>query len=311
MQLKPVPKLETYPVDVLEISHSSLQSFHSCPRKLEFAKLYGFNLKSRNAAGDGGNAIHKAVGTYLTTKSKDEAVYELMRAYPIDLQDNPLWNWSLEACYATLLSIIDWLNNNSQCELAKVGDKLAIEVPFLINIKHGIKGLLPVVYRGYIDFIFYNRIENTYTVLDLKNTTQNTNDFTPKYKFDSQCLPYGIVLKRALDEHLKSLSVQYLVSKVDLQPPAPQLLEFEKDEQDIHEWMQDLIMDLTSIKTYIETQWFPRRGSSCISFNRVCSYFELCHSRNLKTISLMLSSRDKPEEKPFDPWISLDLQITN
>lgn len=298
-----------YPIKTLEISHSTLQSFHTCPRKLEFAKMYGFNLKGRSLAPEGGNCLHAAYGKYLETNSKNEAILCLMLQYPIDLCDNPLWTWSLEQTYSALLALINWTDKNTQLELAIIDGKKAIEVPFLINIKHNIPGMIPVVYRGYIDFIFYDRMSNQYTVLDLKGTGANTVDFTPVYKWDSQCLPYALVLKRALDENLDFLNVQYLVTKLDLLSPQIQHLEFHKTEQDIKEWTQDLLMDLTTIKTYIQTQWFPRRSKGCMAFNRKCKYFEICDSRKLNTIMMMLQSLEQPEPRKFEALIELDLEI--
>ena len=299
-----------YPATVLELSHSTVQSYHSCPRKLEFAKLFKYNLRGRGIAGDAGNALHYAAGVYLQTKNKQAAILELMLKYPIDLCSNPLWKWSLEATYAGLLKLITYIDLHPELELAIIDGKQAVEVPFLINIHHGIKDLMPVVYRGYIDFIFYDRLQNQYKIVDLKGTTYDIKDIHAKWRWDSQCLPYALVLKRALNQDIKDLDVEYLVTKVHLLESEIIPLEYYKSEQDIQEWTQDLIVDLTAIKTYIQTQWFPRRGASCIGFGKVCKFYELCESRNLATIKLMLSSKEvKKTERPFEPWITLDLEI--
>ena len=304
-----IDQSQTYPVDELLISHSTMSSYSSCPRKLEFTKLYGFNLRKPNLAGDGGNALHEAVGEYIITKDKSLAILKLMLSYPIDLCDNPMWKWSLEASYACLISTINYLEEHTELEIATINGKPAIEVAFLIKIKHNIEGLMPVVYRGYIDFVFYNRLDNTYFVMDLKNTTWNLADFTPVYKYSPQCLPYALVLARALDRDFDNLHVEYLISKVDIMEAKTFVMEFNKTKQDVEEWTRDLWMELMNIKTYIDTKWWPRRSGSCIAFNRTCNFFELCQSRKMKTIKLMLSSLDQPEAKPFTPDIVLDLEI--
>ena len=301
---------DSYPVEELLISHSTMSTYESCPRKLEFTKLYGFNLRKPSLAGDGGNALHEATGVYIKTKNKELAVLKLMLEYPIDLCDNPMWKWSLEAAYASLLSIMNFLDEHTELEIAEINGEPAIEVAFAINIIHNIEGLMPVVYRGFIDFVFYNRLDNTYFVMDLKNTTWNLSDFTPVYKYSPQCLPYSLVLASALDQDFSNLHVEYLISKVDILEPNAFVLEFNKSEQDVEEWTRDLWMELMNIKTYIDTQWWPRRSSSCISFNRPCNFFELCQSRKMKTIKLMLSSLNQPEQREFTPSITLDLEIT-
>lgn len=306
----PLKKLSTYPAEILEVSHSTLNSYHSCPRKLEFAKLFKYNLRGRGTAGDAGNALHSAAGVYLQTKNKELAIWTLMFEYPIDLCSNPLWNWSLEATYAGLIQLMNYLDLHPELELAVIGDKQAVEVPFLINIHHNITDLMPVVYRGYIDFVFYDRLENKYKIVDLKGTTYDIKDIHAKWRWDSQCLPYALVLKRALDESVDSLDVEYLVTKVHLLESSIIPLEYYKSSDDIKEWTQDLLVDLMTINSYIQTQWFPRRSTSCIGFGKVCKFFDLCESRDLNTIKLMLSSKEtKIEEKPFNPWITLDLEI--
>lgn len=301
--------MEQYPVSVLEISDSTWNSFHSCPRKLEFAKLYGINLRDRTVSSSGGNALHEATGDYLINRDKEQAIFTLIKNYPIDLCSNPLWKWSLEASYATLLKIMNYLDTHTELELAFIGDTPAVEVPFIINIIHHIDGLMPVKYRGYIDFIFYNRIDNKYKVIDLKGTTFNTADYVPMWKYNGQCLPYALLLKSALNENIETLDVEYLISKVDLLSPEIHPLEFHKSEQDIKEWAQDLMVDLQAIKTYIEMQWFPRRSKGCVSFGRLCKFYHICDSRKMSTIKQMLASMELEEPKEFEPLITLDLEI--
>lgn len=302
-------KQSPYPITQLELSHSTLDSYHSCPRKLEFRKFYGINTRGHSLAGNGGIALHDATGVYLKTRSHEAATLELMLKYPIDLCSNPLWKWSLEACYSVLLQIIKFLDEHSEFELATILDKPAIEVPFLINIKHDISDFIPVVYRGYMDYVFYNRMENSYLVFDLKNTTSTILDHTPKYRFDTQCLPYALVLQRALGLDFEYLDVNYLVTYVNLMEPRIQLLEFEKTRNDVFEFAQDLYVDLIAMKTYYDTGWFPRRSSACMGYNRQCNHYNICESRKHSTIKEMLKSIEQQEQEPFEPWITLDLEL--
>ena len=92
--------------------------------------------------------------------------------------------------------------------------------------------------------------------------------------------------------------------------PRIQALDFEKSQQDVEEWVQDIYVDLISIKTYKDTQWFPRRASSCMSFNRKCVFNDnICMSRKPETIMELLKSIQNPEQDKFEPWITLDLEI--
>lgn len=301
--------ISNYPTKILEISHSTMGMFHSCPRKLEFSKFYNHNMRGDNLAGSGGNAIHIGVGAYLITRDKQAAIFAFMLAYPIHLCNNPTWNWSLEAAYGALLSVIAFLESRPDLELATIAGKPAVEVPFLINIHHHIANFLDVVYRGYIDLVFFDKINGNYFVIDLKNTARKINDFSSVFHYDTQCVPYALVLARALGKEIKSLQTNYLVQPVELMPKQPQFLEFEKTEQDIQEWAQDLLMDLNTMSVYYQSQWFPRRSNSCYAFNRRCKFFELCGTKRMETLKTMLAGMEKPEVREFTPWITLDLEL--
>jgi len=302
-------KTSTYPAQVLEISHSTMNMFHSCPRKLEFSKFFNHNMRGSSLAGDGGNAIHLGVGEYLITRNKQKAIAAFMLAYPIHLCDNPTWSWSLEAAYGALLSVIAFLDSRPDLELATIAGRPAVEVPFLINILHKIPNFLKVVYRGYIDLVFFDKIHGNYFVIDLKNTARKLSDFSSVFHYDTQCVPYALVLARALGKEINSLQTNYLVQPVDLMPAQPQFLEFEKTEQDIQEWAQDLHMDLNTMSVYYQSKWFPRRSGSCFAFNRRCKFFELCGTKRMETLKMMLAGMEKPEVREFTPWITLDLEL--
>ncbi len=64
---------------------------------------------------------------------------------------------------------------------------------------------------------------------------------------------------------------------------------------------------------FIKNKWFPRNSNSCITFNRVCPYINICDSRNLNTIKTMLDSIKpaKPDIKEFNPEITIDVEISD
>lgn len=306
----PAPQ-HTYPASILELSHSTLMAFDSCPRKLEFPKLFGINLRDRSKASDGGNALHLAVGEYLISKDKSAATWILLENYPIDLCSNPMWAWSLEACYSVLISLFHFFDSHKELELAKVDGIPAVEIAFEISINHNIPTLMPVVYRGYIDFIFHNKVDNTFFVIDLKNTAANVQDFTPMYRWDSQCLPYGLVLNHILNKPIENLEVKYLIAKVDIVNPFTLLLEFEKSKSDIEEWARNLYMQLYTIDKYIQSKWFPRNSKGCMAFSRKCRYYNLCESRKISTISTMLQSQETSSKREFNPSIRIEMELNN
>lgn len=304
----------SYPITEILLSNSTLMLEDSCSRKFEFSKMYGFNVNSDSLSSIGGQILHECMAVWYKTKSKDETIYHLIRNYPISLCSNPLWNWSREQMYASLICLINYLERNKHLELAQIrtdaGELVpAVEVPFVINMKHNIPNFYPVKYRGFIDFVFYNRIENSYFVIDLKNTAWNLSDYTPLYRYSPQILPYGLVLSKALGEEITSLEVEYLVNKLDLMNPRIIPIKFLKSKEDIQEWFMFLHLKLMNLKTYTDLKWFPRTPSGCISFSRKCKFYDLCSSRHPQTIQLMIDKLVKePREEPV-PLISLDVEL--
>lgn len=311
----------SYPfIPVLQLSHSTMGSYRRCERRLEFYKLYRHSKRTESQAGDAGNALHRAMYTYLTTGSVDQAVTKLATEYPIQFQESAFQTRSLEACYSTLMAAIenDGLLGYELATIMHNGEeKPAIEIPFQINIKNfGLphpeapNGGIPVTYVGYIDMIVYNAVTNTYTVLDIKTTRENMQDYTPKYYWDEQCLPYGLVLERILNREIENFEVIYWVWYIDHLQPKIESYPFVKTQESVQEWSQQLAVDLMNIKLYWELGWFPRRGSSCVGFRHVCSHFDYCQSRDKQYIETMLEhTGEKDERPPFKPWFELDFEL--
>lgn len=311
-----------YEISELMLSDSSRNSAKSCMRKLEFAKFHGVNFREGSLAGDAGTALHAGYQSYWINGDPKLAAWEMMKAYPIQFNDNPNDPRSIQACYSALRAMIQ-SDKLDGYELAYVRDKKgelipAVEIPFLINFVDifldPANKKIPIKYRGFIDLILYNRLENSYCVVDIKTTRKQMNDYTALFKWDDQCIPYAFALSKAIGHKITTLNIKYLVVYIDILEPKVQLLEFDKGENDFREWTMSFINDLTSIQTFYNAGFFPRNGKSCTAFNNICKYWSLCESRNPKTIQMMLehlkSGKNSQEEPPFDPVLEIDISFS-
>ena len=142
----------------LRLSHSSLRTFRSCARKLEFRKFHPTMSKDESLAGEVGHALHVGYQHYLVHKDRDAAIFAMLQRYPIHLNSNPSNSRSVEACYPTLNAMID-SGAFLEYEIAEIkcldGEiRKAIEVPFQINITGFNLGdalsdiHIPVIYVG-------------------------------------------------------------------------------------------------------------------------------------------------------------------
>ena len=305
-------------LNTLRLSHSSHKIFESCERKLEFRKFYAHTKNiNRELPGEVGHALHTGYQSWLVNKDRDTAIKDMMFRYPIDLCSDPNNVRSLEACYATLNEMIDsgiFMEYEIASILCPDGIvRKAVEVPFLIKIKNfsiSDERQIDVEYIGWIDLILFNRVMEEYIVGDIKTTRLNEKDYTPLYAFDTQCLPYALVLEAILGLSIKSLNVSYLVAYVDLQKPRVLRYSFEKSETDIRDWARTLYSDLNEIKKFYSLGWFPRRPNSCYSFRKTCQFFDICHTRNPEAISQWFLMGEEPfVEEEFKPWFTIWLEL--
>lgn len=310
-----------YAIDKLVLSHSSRQLLASCARKLEFRKFYECSRRDESLPADAGSALHAGYQMWLDTKDKEASLWAMMSSYPIQWATTPTASRSLEACYATLVAMMNSHQLNG-FELVRVnvnGElKPAVEVPFVINITDfdlysDELTRVPVSYVGFIDLILYNILTDEYIVVDIKTTGRNMADMTPVYRFDDQCLPYALVIDRLIGRPMTQLPYKIFSCFIDLFEPRIKLYDFTKNEAEIHDWTRGLWLDLQLIKTYYESQWFPRKASACTAWNKTCQYFDFCESRDSKTINVMLDfANDREPAKPLPtPWITLDLSFAD
>ena len=301
----------------LAISHSSLQMFTSCPRKLEFRKFYRSGGKDRSLDADVGNAMHAGYQEFLVSKNRDKAIATMMLEYPIDLNHNGPMNYrSMEACLPSLEALMD-AGSMVEFEIAQVegldGElHPAIEVPFHLKIKNfKLHDGTEVVYVGFIDAIFYDRLNDVYVVVDVKTHRDNSNDLSPKFIYSDQCMPYAIVLERMLGQPIDKLTVKYLTVYIDIINPKVMVYSFEKSSADVEDWARGYLIQLEQIKMFYKMGWFPRRGGDvCLAWKRACVFMDLCGSRDATQIKAIID-HDAQEfyTREKEPWIKLEMDL--
>ena len=292
----PVLHEEYANVHALRISHSSLGAFHACERKMEMRKFLSSDLRDESHASSLGNALHAAMLNYSQHKDIDAAIWELWLRYPYKYYTTPLEPRSFESAVGMLYELAQF-DRLPHLELAyfqnpKTGEREpAIEVKFEIVIVNKPLGRnpvtgdpIPVIYVGFIDSVFFDIIERNFIVCDLKTTTRNISDWTPVYKFDQQCVPYALVLEEALGNHFETLDVLYLIAKLDLLDPKLLPYQFPKTIDDLRDWARGLANAIEDMCRYAITGWWPRKSGSCMAFNRSCYYFNMCQSRDFRTL---------------------------
>ena len=297
----------------LNISHSSSESLAGCARRFEFNKILQFSSHDGSKSSAGGTAMHEAWYEYLRTGSKRDAVWQMLTRYPAEEIGKAYDSWSIEAVYETLTELLDY-PLLSQYTVAKIDGKPAIEIPFEIRLKDiylDREQTIPIYYVGFIDVILYDDNSNEYIAVDLKNTARWSNNYEAFYRFSSQMLPYGLVLQTILGSDHTLFRVLYLQTYVNLKEPRIDEFPFTIDsDQRLPDLVMNLAATITQLQMFYRFKRWPRRGSSCFSFNKVCPYYDYCEEPN-DLIEAAFSKRTEDHFKKYEERalkITLDMQ---
>lgn len=303
-------------IDNLKLSYSSLNLFSSCERKFELTKLYDRRpFDGDTFAAEVGKALHAGYQNYLTNHDPDKALWELARAYPHDIyflsDPSKVESRSIEACVVTLDAMLE-RGGSEGWELAYIKNHLgetvpAIEVPFEIILDgFELADGRGISFVGFIDAIMFRG--DTYRTLDIKTHQNYSRDYNAQYKFDTQQIPYGIVLEHVLQKEIEKFDVLYLDCKIDVAEPVIELVEFTKDRDDIQEWLMNTVMKVQQIQRNMEMDYFPRRDGGCVMWNKPCFYLRdnVCSMRDKEQIQKwFLEGQDfEPPRDPIVPWIT-------
>lgn len=314
--------------DYLRISYSSLNLLDSCMRKFEFNKLYPRRARDGEAfAADVGTALHRGYQGYLSHQNEDRAIWEMMEVYPyLDEFGQRTDDRSLEACMATLIEMCheakmgEWelMNIRRPNTAEEIANGLtggvvvpAVEVPFELRLR-GIT--LPdgrgIAYTGFMDAALRNLATGAVRTLDIKTHRRTIEDATPKYKYDTQQVPYGIVLEHVVGNPVSDFEVLYLDCFIDLVSPRIQLYPFYKDSTDLQEWLMSVVLKAQRIQRSMELDFFPRTEGGCLNWNRPCYFLDVCETRDKETVTDWLLMGEAPEQKAPEPaWIVAEIDV--
>lgn len=305
------------PSNCLQISYSSGGTFDSCARKFEFRKIYPRRKQSQDSLPAAvGQALHAGYQTYLATQSEDKAYWSLLETYPYELEYTAYDDKrSLEAAVSTLDKMLAY-GNMDEWELLQIQKPdgvivPATEVPFELILK-GVD--LPdgrgISIIGYMDAAMRSLVTGAMRTMDIKTHRSTLQNADPKYRFDNQQTPYGIVIQHVTQEPCDDFEVLYLDCFVDLQNPRVQLYEYRRDSSDVQEWLANAVLRAQRIQRAMQMDYFPRTDNGCLSFNQACPYLEICQTRDKDAIlEYMLMGEEPAAAEVFEPWIQAEIDV--
>ena len=273
------------------LSHSSIETFHSCPRKFEIYRM-NYAPKEKGTIDTAfGHAVGVGVQELLISNSDGVQLRDANTAYLTEYQ-NALWemflSWevpidevkpkSKKSFHTACLAVEKYQHQllpllTEEWELAYFQGKPAVELGFIIKLPND------YYYRGYVDAVLVNKKEKRFRVLELKTTGLSVVDIS-QYKNSFQGVGYGVILDKlaASMDYAADYYVDYLVYKTVSQEFIT--FPFLKTAYQRAKWLSQLLLEADTIDMYLKRELFPTHGESCYNFYRQCQYFGLCEREN-------------------------------
>lgn len=254
----------------IRLSHSTLELFNRCERLFELEKLLAGDSHNEESADLSlGTAYGVGVADYLINRDADRAIYKGWLAYwpeiETDKKSIPHMIAALKASFPYLDTIL------RDYEVVYFNGKPAAELSFRLNIDQH------YYYVGYVDIVLRNRWDGVCIAVDAKSTGLGLLDLSPNYENSGQVLGYSIVLDSIVGKEQSSFAVGYFVAqlKKDFEIKIHPLI-FRKTLLDRFNWFLTLGADINRLKLASDLGFYPRRGGSCVKYNRPCRHYGVC-----------------------------------
>ena len=112
------------------------------------------------------------------------------------------------------IAILDWFKKKRSVYFSSRGTKLiGIEMPLQKEISKN------VIFKGYIDLVMYDELDEKITIYDLKTSTKGWNEYTKKDETKiSQVLLYKQFFSELYDYPIEKIEVQFMILKRKAEP---------------------------------------------------------------------------------------------
>lgn len=287
------------------LSYSTLAKLHSCPRKFELYRkkatddeMHMEAASNQNVTFAFGHIVGEGIQDVMDGMQEDQIIWKLFLGWHASLADNnPKQNKSFYLAVLAIQRFISLRNNGflEDYELLVYNGRSAKELSFRITLQEGF------TFRGSVDAVLRHKTTGKILVLECK-TSSSTNLNPTTFKNSSQAVGYSVVLDVVAPE-INSYDVLYLVYLT--KDMVYEQLRFTKTYLQRATWIQELLLDIETIKLYDRTGVYPMRGESCNDWFRDCEYLNQC---NLSTSMVTVPAIEGAvhDDKVYDIELSLE-----
>ena len=204
------------------VSASQILMYDECPHKWKLSKIDKLKIYTPSVHTVFGTAMHETIQDWLhvmfnqsakaanevdlreSLKLKMREVYEKERKKTKEVFTSAD---ELNSFFLDGVQILDYLKK-------KRSQYFSMKNTFLAGIETDIvQEIRPNVYfKGYIDLVFYNRLANTYTIIDIKTSTRGWSDYEKKNDAKiAQILLYKEFFAKQFNVDVDQINVEYFI----------------------------------------------------------------------------------------------------
>lgn len=262
----------------LNLSYSSLETLHTCPRKYELDKLVtgAPDTDPTNVDLVCGTSFGLGIAKYFETGNLEESIWAAYLGWTFPsgftaqtcsiIESNKKKTFHHVIAHLEKYSMLRHFENMGYEIHTLPSGRPAVEVGFRIALPGG------KYYRGYIDVILYHPASGDYAVVEVKTSGFKDASRT-LFQNSFQGMSYAFILDY-ITGRSNPIQYNFVAEFPDL---GQQVMDFYRSPNDKISWIPSLAFDIKDIERYAAAGHFPMRGGSCFSFYRDCKFLGVCN----------------------------------
>lgn len=284
-----------YPVYKI-LSNSTLALLNTCPRKfsldveraqqrkVELAARQHQQVVDQTATVVSTDTVDTAFGTAFgagaqalwLTNSLDRAILALVSAWTLPLDDEKVKTRksfyycirALQAYHAQVYTeqlAEGWQIATLTCDDGRTisGIEPACSIPLANDYRYDL----------HIDLILYHPQRNVYKIVEMK-TSGNTYFHEAMFANSRQALGYAAVIATKAKTKPNEIECEYLVY-MTIQRTF-NVIEQTITGHAVVQFFNDIICEANQVETYVQMDYFPKRGTSCMDYGNPCYHYGTC-----------------------------------
>lgn len=285
-------------------SNNSIDTYHRCPRKFQYAALERRVASDMNWAAQFGVSVHEGLAAWYRTQTDDQE--QLMKKIVVALRD-------LKPTDEVSIINPDMSAHQLRTELALIIAQASLPVPDESNegdhrnprlmeqiirnyahiykyepfqVRHVEKNFIitispDILYQGILDLIVYFAMNGKVVTMDHKTTSALYN-FGAKFTPGHQMTGYIIGCKTFMDDVADEACINGIMTarrKEGIKPEDFQRFpNVHRDDEELGEFLNNTIATVDRMHHDLERGYFPMHTASCNDFGG-CPYKQVCTAR--------------------------------